>query len=136
MGARGQTHVRGDREDPRDRKDHLDEDVLRDPDQSYVLLSIVSPVSNQKSERTAVMVRGAFPDYGSAQRHAIAINRACPSFDVYSVEMYKWLGVPPDPGCTAEEAEAALDATLAEYIRSPVYPWRSVGVAATPVAAI
>lgn len=77
--------------------DHLEEDVLQIPNQKYALISIVSPVSKQKHHDTcALKIRGVFSNEEDARRHAEKLSKVDRLFDVFLVDMYKWLPVPPD----------------------------------------
>lgn len=78
------------------RVDYLDVDPITVPGQNYVLLSVVSPTSNQRSEKCGVKVRGTFGTRQEADAHAKKLQRLDPSFDIFVAEMYRWLLVPPD----------------------------------------
>lgn len=76
--------------------DYLKADHIQIPGQKYALISVVSPDSNQKSKHCGVKIRGIFEDVESAQIHAKTLQKSDPLFDVFLVEMYKWLPVPPN----------------------------------------
>lgn len=75
--------------------DHLEEDLIQIPSQRYALISIVSPQSNQKFETCALKIRGVFATEDEARRHATRLSNSDTTFDVYMVDMYKWLPIPP-----------------------------------------
>jgi hypothetical protein len=75
--------------------DHLEEDLVQIPSQRYALISIVSPQSNQKFETCALKIRGVFATEDEARRHATRMSSTDTTFDVYMVDMYKWLPIPP-----------------------------------------
>ena len=75
--------------------DHLEEDLVQIPSQRYALISIVSPQSNQKFETCALKIRGVFATEDEARRHATRLSSTYTTFDVYMVDMYKWLPIPP-----------------------------------------
>ena len=79
----------------------LDENVDKDsttiPGQNYALISIVSPQSNQKSESCCLKIKGVFSKLDEANEHAAMLQKLDDTFDIYVVEMYSWLLVPPDP---------------------------------------
>ena len=76
--------------------DYLQPDSIQIPGQKYALISVVSPESNQKNDHCGVKIRGVFEDIQSAQLHAKKLQSADPLFDVFLVELYKWLPVPPN----------------------------------------
>lgn len=71
------------------------------PKQNYALVTFVGPTLNQKThDRTNGMkIWGAFNTLEQAQNHAQYINSTVENkeFDIYVVEMYEFLLVPPDP---------------------------------------
>lgn len=76
--------------------DYLKADETTIPGQKYALISIVSPESNQKNKTCGVKIRGVFEDIEEAKMHAKKLSTIDPIFDVFLVEMYKWLPVPPN----------------------------------------
>lgn len=82
--------------------DFLDEDEITVPNQHYAIVSVVGPKTNQKyvpediGSKCAVKIRGVFRDQELANKHAQKIQRLDKSFDIYVVDMYKWLLMPPD----------------------------------------
>lgn len=74
----------------------LEQDMISVPGQMYALLSVVGPKANQKSEQVGVKIRGVFPNREEAGSHAKRLHKLDPDFDIYVVDMYKWLLVPPD----------------------------------------
>ena len=76
--------------------DYLDEDFLTVPGQRYALISVVSPQSKQKNDLCGVKIRGVFNTTEEAQRHAQKLQKTDTTFNIYLVEMYKWLPIPPD----------------------------------------
>ena len=77
-------------------EDILEEDSIRLPGQTYALVSIVSPQSNQKHKHCGLKIRGCFQTHEEAEFHAKRLQKQDPNFDVYLVDMYKWLLIPPD----------------------------------------
>jgi hypothetical protein len=75
--------------------DHLEEDFIQIPSQRYALISVVSPLSTQKFETCALKIRGVFSNEDEAKRHATKLSKTDTTFDVYLVDMYKWLPIPP-----------------------------------------
>lgn len=80
----------------REAVDYLKADTVKIPGQNYALISIVSPNSNQKNDTCGVKIRGVFETVEEANIHAKSLSATDPLFDVYLVELYKWLPVPPN----------------------------------------
>ena len=77
---------------------YLEEDPIKVPGQKYACMSYVAPNStNQKAEYIGEKIRGVFPTLEDAQKHAERLSKLDKSFDVYIVEMYNWVKVPPNP---------------------------------------
>ena len=79
----------------------LDENVDKDTEkisgQNYALISVVSPQGSQKSENICLKIKGVFNTLEDANKHAEILQKINSTFDIYVVEMYSWLLVPPDP---------------------------------------
>lgn len=76
--------------------DHLEEDLIQIPSQRFALISIVSPQSTQKYNSCALKIRGVFATEEEGRRHANKLSKMDTTFDVFLVDMYKWLPIPPD----------------------------------------
>lgn len=76
--------------------DHLEEDLIQIPSQRFALISIVSPQSNQQYKSCALKIRGVFATEEEGRRHADKLSKMDSTFDVFLVDMYKWLPIPPD----------------------------------------
>lgn len=76
--------------------DHLDEDFIKLSGQNYALISVVSPSSTQKHDVCAMKIRGVFDTKEDAQHHVKRLMQSDSTFDVFLVDMYKWLPIPPD----------------------------------------
>ena len=83
--------------------DYLDEDILTVPGQVYALVSIVSPTGNQRNDRCGMKIRGVFSSKEDAHVHVQRLRKVDTTFDIYLVEMYKWLQVPPDPNAIEDQ---------------------------------
>lgn len=59
-------------------------------------ISIIGPECPQKNDKFGVKLRGAFGTRDEAARHAKRLQKEDPTFDIYVVEQYKWLLIPPD----------------------------------------
>ena len=83
--------------------DYLKADTLQVPGQRYALISVVSPNSSQKNDMCGVKIRGVFESVEEAQMHAKQLTKVDPLFDVFLVELYKWLPVPPNTDMIANQ---------------------------------
>lgn len=83
--------------------DYLDEDIVTVPGQVYALVSFVSPKSSQKGDRCGMKIRGVFGTRDEAAAHVKKLMRMDPSFDIFLVDMYKWVPVPPDPNAIEDQ---------------------------------
>jgi hypothetical protein len=75
----------------------LETDYLTVPGQVFACISIVGPDSPQKTDKQGIKIRGAFATRDEAANHAKRLQKEDPTFDIYVVDMYKWLVIPPDP---------------------------------------
>jgi len=75
----------------------LEQDYTVVPGQLYACLSIVGPECPQKADKFGIKIRGAFPTRDEASNHAKRLQKEDPIFDIYVVDMFKWLLIPPDP---------------------------------------
>ena len=75
----------------------VDKDTMKIPGQNYALISILSPQSNQKNTNICLKIKGTFDKLEDAQKMAETLQKIDPTFDIYVVEMYSWLLLPPDP---------------------------------------
>jgi hypothetical protein len=77
--------------------DTLTCDYTTVPGQLYACVSFVGPDQPQKNEFLGMKIRGCFPDRESAGAHAKRLQKEDSTFDIYVVDMYKWLLIPPKP---------------------------------------
>ncbi len=77
--------------------ENVDKDTTTVPGQNYALISIVAPNANQKSDNCCLKIKGVFANLEDANKHADMLQKLDDTFDIYVVEMYSWLLVPPDP---------------------------------------
>lgn len=75
----------------------LEQDYTTVPGQVFACLSIVGPEAPQKTDKFGIKIRGAFATRDEAANHAKRLQKEDPTFDIYVVDMYKWLLIPPDP---------------------------------------
>ena len=74
----------------------LEQDYTTVPGQLYACLSVVGPECPQKNDKFGIKIRGAFSTRDEASNHAKRLQKEDPTFDIYVVDMYKWLLIPPD----------------------------------------
>lgn len=75
----------------------LEQDYTTVPGQLFACLSIVGPEAPQKNDKFGIKIRGAFATRDEAASHAKRLQKEDATFDIYVVDMYKWLLIPPDP---------------------------------------
>jgi hypothetical protein len=74
----------------------LETDYITVPGQLFACLSIVGPSCPQKTDKFGIKIRGAFQTRAEAESHAKRLQREDATFDIYVVDLYKWLLIPPD----------------------------------------
>ena len=75
----------------------LEQDYTTVPGQLFACLSIVGPECPQKTDKFGIKIRGCFATRDEAANHAKRLQKEDSTFDIYVVDMYKWLLIPPDP---------------------------------------
>ncbi len=76
---------------------NLLKDNIRIPKQEFACVSFVAPGLRQQNDSIGLKIKGCFETLEQAQEHANECMKEDNTFDVYAVEMYNWLLVPPDP---------------------------------------
>lgn len=66
------------------------------PGQHYALISVVGPECPQKHDKFGLKIYGCFPTKDEAANHAKLLQKEDGSFDIYVVDLYQWLLIPPD----------------------------------------
>ena len=74
----------------------LEQDYTTVPGQIYACISLVGPDCPQKNDKFGLKIRGCFNTREEAANHAKRLQREDATFDIYVVDMYKWLLIPPD----------------------------------------
>jgi hypothetical protein len=74
----------------------LEQDYLTVPGQLYACISFVGPDQPQKNEKLGMKIRGCFATRDEAASHAKRLQKEDAIVDIYVVDMYKWLLIPPD----------------------------------------
>ena len=73
----------------------LEQDYLTVPGQLFACISFVGPDLPQKNEQLGLKIRGCFPSRDEAAMHAKRLQKDDGMVDIYVVDMYKWLLIPP-----------------------------------------
>jgi len=74
----------------------LEQDYLTVPGQLFACISFVGPDQPQRNEKLGLKIRGCFSTRDEAASHAKRLQKEDALVDIYVVDMYKWLLVPPD----------------------------------------
>ena len=74
----------------------LEQDYTTVPGQLFSCLSICGPDCPQKTDKFGIKIRGCFSTREEAASHAKRLQSEDATFDIYVVDMYKWLLIPPD----------------------------------------
>ena len=74
----------------------VDTDSRKMNGQNYALISIVSPHGMQKCDKLCLKIKGVFSEISEANKYAKMLQDLDSTFDIYVVEMYSWLLLPPD----------------------------------------
>jgi len=99
----------------------LTQDYTTVPGQLYACLSVVGPEAPQKNEKFGIKIRGAFSNRDEAANHAKRLQKEDPTFDIYVVDMYKWLLIPPDPAAI-EDTNYTNEKAPGDHDRLPREP--------------
>ena len=74
----------------------LEQDYTTVPGQIFACLSVIGPECPQKNDKFGIKIRGCFATREEASNHAKRLQKEDATFDIYVVDMYKWLLIPPD----------------------------------------
>jgi hypothetical protein len=74
----------------------LEQDYLTVPGQMFACISFVGPDQPQRNEKLGMKIRGCFSTRDEASSHAKRLQKEDAIVDIYVVDMYKWLLIPPD----------------------------------------
>ena len=80
-------------------KTFLDTDFTKVSGQNYALISIVEPnekLNSLKENQCALKIKGCFDSIDNAKAWAKKLQEEDNSFNIYLVDMYSWLLIPPD----------------------------------------
>jgi hypothetical protein len=73
----------------------LSADYVMVPGHLFTCLSVIGPECPQRSDKFGIKVNGAFATIEAAKSHAAKMQEADATFDIFVVEMGKWLLIPP-----------------------------------------
>jgi hypothetical protein len=73
----------------------LEQDYLTVPGQLFACVSFVGPDLPQKNDQFGMKIRGCFANREDAAAHAKRLQKDDAIVDIYVVDMYKWLLIPP-----------------------------------------
>ena len=95
----------------------LEQDYLTVPGQLFACISFVGPDLPQKNEQLGMKIRGCFPTRDEAATHAKRLQKDDALCDIYVVDMYKWLLIPPkrDEIEDAHYANEKLEEIMTKY---------------------
>lgn len=66
------------------------------PGQVFACMSVVGPDCPQKSDKFGLKIYGSFSTRDEAANYAKRLQKEDATFDIYVVDMNKWLLIPPD----------------------------------------
>ena len=100
-----------------DINDYLEKDSIRVPGQEFAIISVISPKSRQKADHLAVKIKGVFSTMEDAKKQATKLQKVDDTFDLFVVEMYSWLCLPPDTVKIGEKhyADEKLEELITEH---------------------
>ena len=76
----------------------MDDDFITVPGQLFALVSFVGPSgTSQRNDKFGMKLRGCFSTREEAHSHVRRLQQVDKLTDIYLVDMYKWLLIPPDP---------------------------------------
>lgn len=83
----------------------LEKSVITVPGQKWALISFVGESCSQKTEKLGMKLWGCFDEIDDAKEHLKKLGRLEENrwFDIYILEMYNWVRIPPDPECIEDQ---------------------------------
>ena len=73
------------------------------PSQDFAVISMLGPHTRQQSDIACLQIIGAFPDAETANKFAKDVSRSNPHFDLFVVQMNKWLPLNGSPEQSTNE---------------------------------
>lgn len=98
----------------------LEQDLTTVPGQLFALISLVGPDLPQKNDKFGLKIRGCFQTKDEAAAHAKRLQKEDGTFDIYVVDMYKWLLIPPNRDAIEDVhyQEEKLEEIMSKYRES------------------
>ena len=90
------------------------------PGQNYALISVVGPECPQKHDKFGLRIYGTFATKDDAAKQAQILNKLESDFDIYVVDLYQWLLIPPDRSAIEDVhyQEEKLEEIMTKYRES------------------
>lgn len=100
----------------------LEQDYISVPGQQFAIISIVGPDCPQKTDKFGLKIRGCFASREDAASYAKRLQKEDATFDIYVVDMYKWVLIPPDISRIEDVhyAEERLEEIMSKYKENQV----------------
>ena len=118
-------------------------DTITVPGQLFACLSVIGPECPQKTDKFGIKIRGCFSDQQSAAEHAKKLQENDATFDIYVVDMYQWLLIPPDRDHINDVtyADSKLQEIMSEYkknqqMAAAMFAERKDDMTATPLEGV
>ena len=88
----------------------MEEDELKIEGQRYAIISFVSPNGTfQHADHMILKIRGVFATLKQARERAEIIKSFDPVFDLFIIDMWKWIPFPPKPNIHREGEDRVTD---------------------------
>lgn len=88
----------------------MQEDELQIEGQRYAVISFVSPNGTfQHSDNMLLKIRGVFPTIETARERAAIVKTFDPVFDIFIIDMWRWIPFPPRPNIKREGDERVTE---------------------------
>jgi hypothetical protein len=100
----------------------LEGDYRSVPGQNFFILAVVGPDCPQKTDKFGIKISGGFATREEAGNHAKKLQGDCALYDLYVVEGYKWLLIPPprDEIQDTHYCEEKLEEIMTKYHENQV----------------
>ena len=99
----------------------MEEDELKIEGQRYAIISFVSPNGTfQHSDQMLLKIRGVFATLEQARERAQIVKTFDPVFDIYIIDMWRWIPFPPKPNIHREGDDRVTGMLNSFFERSEV----------------
>jgi hypothetical protein len=100
----------------------LEPDYRSVPGQNFAVIAIVGPDCPQKTDKMGIKISGCFATRDEAGNYAKKLQGDCNLFDLYVVDLYKWLLIPPprDEIQDTHYSEEKLEEIMTKYRENQV----------------